>query len=116
MRNGAGIFVTWETIVALGGAIILLNSVAVVAMNWVKKVTDPKRKLDERITKLEEYIRNDDLRIKELENVLVDLREGDRVISRALLSLLKNETSNGNCTEDVKKQEAALTEYLIDKS
>lgn len=93
-------------------------SVFAVAIGWVikaiNKVKEPGRKLDERLTALEqttaqhsEYFANDKKKLETME-------EGNRVTQRAILALLSHGI-DGNDIDALKSAKTELQQYLIER-
>ena len=83
-------------------------------IKWVQAARKPSQKLHERIAALEaaqkthsEYLDSDSKRLEAIE-------AGSRVTQRALLALLKHGI-DGNDVEGMKRAEAELQEYLIER-
>ena len=97
----------WQTFLlvaaAIIGAIILVGSRVKTVKEWKKPLDDLatwKRDVD---TKL----RNDNDRLKTVE-------DGNRVICRGILALLSHEI-NGNSTDKLKSSQQEITDYLIER-
>ena len=72
------------------------------------------QRLDERLTKLEKQTEKYDTQFARDLRRLDAIEEGNRVVQRALLALLKH-AINGNDVEECEKASKALDEYLIQR-
>ena len=108
-------------LVAIAAAIITISTAAGILINLLGKLKEPETKQNERISKCEMrldkfdvmvekfqgFFSNDDRRFKEIE-------EGNKITQTAILAILKH-SINGNDVEALKKAEADLEKYLINK-
>ena len=108
-------------LIAVAAAIITVSTAAGIIINLIGKRKEPEEKQDDRITRCEDrldktdvilekfksFFSNDDKRFKEIE-------EGNKITQTAILAILKH-SINGNDVEALKKAEADLEKYLINK-
>lgn len=108
-------------ITAIGGAIVTIGAVTTLIFKLVNRVKAPEVKQNERISALEtrlksiedqnklftQYFINDDKRFKEIE-------KSNKAILATLRALLKH-AINGNDKDALKKAEADLDIFLIEK-
>lgn len=108
-------------ITAIGGAIVTIGAVITLFVKLVNKAKEPELKQDQRITDLEntvkeqgetietfkQYFDNDDKRFKSIER-------SNKITQGALLALLKH-ALNGNDINSLQDAEKSLEAYLIEK-
>lgn len=108
-------------ITAIGGAIVTIGAVITLFVKLVNKAKEPELKQDQRITELEntvkeqgetietfkQYFDNDDKRFKSIER-------SNKITQGALLALLKH-ALNGNDINSLQDAEKSLEAYLIEK-
>lgn len=104
----------FEMILWICGAIVSVSAAVTVIVKVIQKARAPEKKQNERITKLEEEVKqfkqffdNDNRRLKKLE-------DGNIVTQQALLALLAH-AINGNDVDSLKKAKSDLEHYLMGK-
>ena len=111
----------WTILMGCCSALITISAAVAVIVSAVKKLKEPEnvqnkkledisKKIDSLEARLkihEEYFNNDNRRISAIE-------EGNRVTQKALLALMSH-AINGNDIDELKKAQASLKEYLINK-
>lgn len=90
-------------LLALMAFVVLLGNVIKTFKGWKKPVED-----------LETWREDVDGKLKNDNNRLTELEEGNRVICRGILALLSHEI-NGNSTDKLRESQAEITNYLIEK-
>lgn len=88
---------------AIAGTIVLLGNLIKTIKDWRKPQTDLKnwqQSVDERL-------KNDNDRLKSME-------DGNKVICRGILALLSHEI-NGNSIDKLKASQTEMTDYLINR-
>ncbi len=88
---------------AISGSIVLLGNLVKTIKEWRKPQTDLRnwqQSVDDRL-------KNDNERLKAME-------DGNKVICRGILALLSHEI-NGNSIDKLKSSQAEMTDYLIDR-
>ena len=92
--------------------IVLLAIFAFVVLvgNVVKTVKEWRKPQDD----LEEWRRDVDTKLKNDNDRLKSMEDGNKVICRGILALLSHEI-NGNSTEKLKASQTEMTNYLIDR-
>ena len=112
----------WTILMGCCSALITISAAVAVIVSAIKKLREPEnvqnRKLEDISKKIdaiearlkihEEYFNNDNRRISAIE-------EGNRVTQKALLALMSH-AINGNDIDELKKAQASLKEYLINKT
>lgn len=112
----------WTILMGCCSALITISAAVAVIVSAVKKLKEPEnvqnRKLEDISKKIDsiearlkihgEYFNNDNRRISAIE-------EGNRVTQKALLALMSH-AINGNDIDELKKAQASLKEYLINKT
>ena len=93
----------WIVLLAIFAFVILLGNVIKTIKDWRK----PQNDLEEWRTSVDNKLRNDNDRLKAME-------DGNRVICRGILALLSHEI-NGNSVEKLKESQSEMTNYLIDR-
>ena len=98
------------TVVVCAGALTIFNIIDKI-VTAVKAAKNPVEVLEKRVDELERKISESypryDAKVKEIE-------EGNRVVQRSILALLKH-SIDGNNIDALKKAENELSDYLIDK-
>lgn len=124
MLNGDGVLTLqefWTILMGCCSALITIAAAVSVVISAIKKIKEPEtvqnKKLEDISKKIdaiearlkihEEYFNNDNRRISAIE-------EGNKVTQKALLALMSH-AINGNSVDELKKAEASLREYLINK-
>lgn len=90
-------------LLALGGLIVLIGNVVKTIKEWRKPYGD----LESWRQDVDNKLRNDNERLKSME-------EGNKVVCRGILALLSHEI-NGNSIDKLKSSQTELTNYLIDR-
>lgn len=88
---------------AISGSVVLLGNLVKTIKEWRKPQTDLKtwqKSVDDRL-------KNDNERLRAME-------DGNKVICRGILALLSHEI-NGNSIDKLKSSQAEMTDYLIDR-
>lgn len=88
---------------AISGSIVLLGNLVKTIKEWRKPQTDLRnwqQSVDDRL-------KNDNERLNSME-------DGNKVICRGILALLSHEI-NGNSIDKLKASQAEMTDYLIDR-
>lgn len=93
----------WVVLLALFALVVLLGNVVKTIKEWRK----PHDDLEEWRRDVDTKLRNDNDRLKSME-------DGNKVICRGILALLSHEI-NGNSTEKLKASQTEMTNYLIDR-
>ncbi len=110
---------------AICGAIITISGAITVIIKFVEHARKPNKKQDERISALEEEVKNIHDRLKlgnkrfETDTERVDameqqMKESNRVIIESLQALISH-AINGNNTQSLKEAKKTLDEYLLNK-
>lgn len=90
-------------LLALAGFIVLIGNVIKVFKDWRK----PHGDLESWRQDVDNKLRNDNERLKSME-------EGNKVVCRGILALLSHEI-NGNSIDKLKSSQTEMTNYLIDR-
>lgn len=90
-------------LLALGGLIVLIGNVVKTIKEWRK----PHGDLESWRQDVDNKLRNDNERLKSME-------DGNKVVCRGILALLSHEI-NGNSIDKLKSSQTELTNYLIDR-
>lgn len=90
-------------LLALAGFIVLIGNVVKVFKDWRK----PHGDLESWRRDVDNKLRNDNERLKSME-------EGNKVVCRGILALLSHEI-NGNSIDKLKSSQTEMTNYLIDR-
>lgn len=105
----------WTILMGCCSALITISAAVAVIVSAVKKLKEPENVQNKKIDSIEarlkiheEYFNNDNRRISAIE-------EGNRVTQKALLALMSH-AINGNDIDELKKAQASLKEYLINKA
>ena len=93
----------WIVLLAIFAFIILLGNVIKTIKDWRKPQDD-----------LEEWRRDVDMKLKNDNERLKSMENGNKVICRGILALLSHEI-NGNSVEKLKASQSEMTNYLIDR-
>lgn len=101
-------------IVAFAAALITISSAIAVIINLISKLREPDKLRDEKIKQLENRISELEKANRDKDDKFNGIEEGNKIIQTALLALLKH-SLNGNDTDALKKAEADLESYLINK-
>lgn len=101
-------------IVAFAAALITISSAIAVIINLISKLREPDKLRDEKIKLLENRISELEKANRDKDDKFNGIEEGNKIIQTALLALLKH-SLNGNDTDALKKAEADLESYLINK-
>ena len=99
-------------ILGICGAITCIAGALAVIVKAVTAAKQPNKTQDQRLDSIEKRLNAHD-KLFEKDNCRIKtIEEGNRVTQRALLALLSH-AINGNNTDELKKAEADLSEYLI---
>ena len=99
-------------ILGICGAITCISGALAVIVKAVTAAKQPNKTQDQRLDSIEKRLNAHD-KLFEKDNCRIKtIEEGNRVTLRALLALLSH-AINGNNTDELKKAEADLSEYLI---
>lgn len=90
-------------LLALGGLVVLIGNVVKTIKEWRK----PHGDLESWRLDVDNKLRNDNERLKSME-------EGNKVVCRGILALLSHEI-NGNSIDKLKSSQTEMTNYLIDR-
>lgn len=101
-------------IVAFAAAMITISSAIAVIINLISKLREPDKLRDEKIQQHENRILELEKANRDKDDKFNGIEEGNKIIQTALLALLKH-SLNGNDTDALKKAEADLESYLINK-
>lgn len=93
----------WIVLLAIFAFVILLGNVIKTIKDWRKPQDD-----------LEEWRRDVDMKLKNDNERLKSMENGNKVICRGILALLSHEI-NGNSVEKLKASQSEMTNYLIDR-
>ena len=93
----------WIVLLAIFAFVILLGNVIKTIKDWRKPHDD-----------LEEWRRDVDMKLKNDNERLKSMENGNKVICRGILALLSHEI-NGNSVEKLKASQSEMTNYLIDR-
>lgn len=93
----------WVVVLAVFAFIVLLNNVIKAIREW----RQPQDDLEQWRRDVDTKLRNDNERLKSME-------DGNKVICRGILALLSHEI-NGNSSEKLKASQTEITNYLIDR-
>lgn len=102
------------TFLAVASAIVLLSNAAEKIVKAYKAAKAPNDKQDARIEELENWRRTVDSKLKQDNERLIDIEEGDRAIQRALLALLDHGI-DGNNIKQMQDAKTALQNHLINR-
>lgn len=90
-------------LLAFGGFVVLLGNVIKTIKDWRKPSSD-----------LESWRRDVDMKLKNDNERLKSMEEGNKVLCRGILALLSHEI-NGNSIDKLKSSQTEMTNYLIDR-
>lgn len=94
--------------------IISLATVITLVYAFIKFTGTPNKTQNERLDELERWKKDVDKRLQTGDDHFRRVDDGNKVTQKALLALMKH-AINGNDTEDLRKAEKSLEEYLVDK-
>lgn len=101
---------TAQTILAFFGGITVIAA----GTSAIFKLFNPVKKLKEQVHEHEQKLAKDFERMNEVDAILRDIEEYDKVICKSLLVLLNHEIT-GNDVAKLKKQRDDLEQFLINK-
>ena len=101
-------------IIAFAAALITLSSAFTIIFNLIAKLREPDKRRDEEIRQLNARVETLEKASRDSNDKFDGIEEGNKIIQTALLALLKH-SLNGNDTDALKKAEADLEKYLINK-
>lgn len=90
-------------LLAFGGFVVLLGNVIKTIKDWRKPSND-----------LESWRRDVDMKLKNDNERLKSMEEGNKVLCKGILALLSHEI-NGNSIDKLKSSQTEMTNYLIDR-
>ena len=90
-------------LLAFGGFVVLLGNVIKTIKDWRKPSND-----------LESWRRDVDTKLKNDNERLKSMEEGNKVLCKGILALLSHEI-NGNSIDKLKSSQTEMTNYLIDR-
>lgn len=102
------------TFLAVASAIVLLSNAAEKIVKAYKAAKAPNDKQNARLEELEAWRRTVDGKLKQDNERLIDIEEGDRAIQRALLALLDHGI-DGNNIKQMQDAKTALQNHLINR-
>lgn len=103
-----------KIVLAVCGAITAVGAaITVLAKAW-SAIKAPGKKLDERLTAVEKTLEKHDGYLSSDQERLEAIEQGNKVTQRALLALLRHGI-DGNDVESMRKAEAELNDYLIER-
>lgn len=93
----------------LGVAFVILGGIATLgkAHDVLKSWLKPSKTIEQRVTKVEAKLENDNKRLKSME-------DGNKAICRGVLALLNHEIT-GNSIEKLKEAQTGINDYLINR-
>lgn len=101
--TGAQVTDFWIVLLAVFAFVVLLGNVVKTVKEWRKPQDD-----------LEAWRRDVDTKLKNDNDRLKSMEDGNKVICRGILALLSHEI-NGNSAEKLKASQTEMTNYLIDR-
>lgn len=115
----------WQFIAAICGAIVTLSGAGAVIANIVHKAKAPNQKQDERISALENDVKDINERLKlgnkrfesdteKLQSLELSMKNTNKIIVESLQALTAH-AIDGNNIEQLKKAEQTLNDYLINR-
>lgn len=96
------------------GAITITAGALAVIYKWINRARTPNRLQNERLDKHEEWLKKHDAMLDNDNKRLRQLEDGNKIIQRALLELLKHGI-DGNDIDGMRKVRDDLQQYLIDR-
>lgn len=90
-------------LLALAGLVVLIGNVVKTFKDWRRPIGD-----------LESWRRDVDMKLKNDNERLKSMEEGNKVVCRGILALLSHEI-NGNSIDKLKSSQTEMTNYLIDR-
>lgn len=115
----------WQIFLAICGAIVAVSSAAAVIANIIHKAKAPNQKQDERLTALENEVKDINERLKlgnqrfesdanKLRSLEQTMKTTNKIIVESLQALTAH-AIDGNNIEQLKQAERSLNDYLIEK-
>lgn len=95
----------WETTIVISAGVLTLFNLIDKIINTMDKAKEPTKELERRIEALEQ---------KDFEKRIRDLEEGNRILQKSILALLKH-SIDGTNTDGLKEAEKELSDFLINK-
>ncbi len=115
----------WQVIVAISGGIVTLSGAGAVVAAVIHKAKSPNQKQNERIAALEERAKKIEERLelgdkrfevdaKKMDDLERTMKTSNKIIIESLQALTAH-ALDGNNTEQLRRAEKSLNDYLIDK-
>ena len=104
----------WAIILAICSGITCISGATTVVVMWVKQLKSPEQKQNDRISKLEEDLKELQNKIFGNDSRIELIEQGTRITQKAILALLSHGI-DGNDVEAMKQAKKELQEFLIDK-
>lgn len=98
---------TWETILAVAGGIVLLGNAGAMIYKWIR----PALKVKETVEELDRRSRKDYEAIKELEQTILIIEKTNKIYLRTVLNVM-NHMIDGNGVEEMKKTRSEIENLL----
>lgn len=105
---------TFNILVLICGGLMTITNFIILIVSLVGKAKSPYKALVDRIEKLEKSRDEHERLLKNDKDELDTIKEGNRVMQKALLSLLSHGIS-GNGIDEMKEAMIDLQKFLIDK-
>lgn len=115
----------WQVIVAISGGIVTLSGAGAIVATVIHKAKAPNQKQNERIAALEERAKKIEERLelgdkrfevdaKKMDDLERTMKTSNKIIIESLQALTAH-ALDGNNTEQLRRAEKSLNDYLIDK-
>jgi hypothetical protein len=115
----------WRVIVAISGGIVTLSGAGAIVATVIHKAKAPNQKQNERIAALEERAKKIEERLelgdkrfevdaKKMDDLERTMKTSNKIIIESLQALTAH-ALDGNNTEQLRRAEKSLNDYLIDK-
>ena len=98
---------TWETILAIAGGVVLLGYSGAMIYKWIR----PALKVKEDVAELEKRTKNDYEAIKSLEQTILKVEKTNKMYLRTVLNVM-NHMIDGNGVEEMKKTRSEIEDLL----
>lgn len=105
---------TWTVVLAIASAIVLLSNAAKAIAGAVKAAKAPNAQQNSRITALEEWRKEVDLKLENDKKQLDEIHDGLRASYQAQLALLDH-SIDGNNIKQMQDAKEALQQHLINR-
>lgn len=107
-----GVHEAWLIFLSVCTGIITISSAAAVIIGLFKKFKQPEEDQNARLTLIEEKILSIEKRLDEHDELVVSLRESNKVTQEALWALLGH-AIDGNNVDDLKKAQGKLHDRIF---